>query len=72
MSCKNMLMRARLYVVRLISWPKKPLRTLSLPSTLANLSSSEPEPQAGSYTLLTDFLPTTVMRASNSLTSCGV
>ena len=41
-------MRARLYVVRLISWPKKPWRTFSLPSTFANLSSSEPEPQAGS------------------------
>ena len=46
--CRNMLMRHRLYVVGLISWPKKPWRTLSVPRILANLSRSEPEPHAGS------------------------
>ena len=47
MSCRNILMRHRLYVVMLISCPKKPLRTASRPSTFSAFSSSEPEPQAG-------------------------
>ncbi len=50
----------------------KPRRTLFWPSTLANFRISDPEPRAGSYTLLTVALPTTVRRASNSDTSCGV
>ena len=64
-------MRARLYVVRLISCPTNS-PTLSLPSTFANFNSSEPEPAAGSYTLFTRVLPTTVIFARISETSCGV
>src|SRR6218665_3478145 len=71
-SCGNMVIRHRLKVVRLLCGAKKPGRTASCPSTLANLSNSEPEPQAGSYTLLISVLLTTVMRASSSETSCGV
>ena len=72
MSCRNILIRHRLYVVMLISCPKKPLRTASRPSTFSAFSSSEPEPQAGSYTLLISFLPTVPSRVSSSETSAGV
>ena len=37
----------------LISCPKNPLRTLSLPRIFANFKSNEPLPTAGSYTLFT-------------------
>jgi hypothetical protein len=53
----------------LISCPKNPCLTLSLPKTLANCKSNEPEPQAGSYTLLTSVFQTVVILAKSSLTS---
>ena len=40
----------------------QPWRTLSWPSTLTNLSSSEPEHRRVIHTLLISLLPTTVMR----------
>ena len=56
----------------MISCPKKPWRTASLPNTLCALSSREPDPQAGSYTLLTSVLPTVPSLVSSSDTSEGV
>ena len=46
------------------------LRTVSFPKIFADFSSREPEPQAGSYTLLISVFPTNVKGVRSSETSC--
>ena len=71
-SCKNILILQRLYVVMLISCPKKPFKTASFPRTFSALRRRDPEPQAGSYTLFIVFFPTVPSRVKSSETSAGV
>ena len=44
MLCKNILILAKLYVVRFISCPKKPIITFSLPKILADCNNNDAEP----------------------------
>ena len=66
------MIRQRLYVVILISWPKKPFITASFPRSFSAFKSNDPEPHAGSYTLFMVVFPTVPSLVRRTDTSAGV